>query len=79
MQNMLATNSNLNNSNLVQHAHMKLFDLFVKMILWKVEMELINSLWYSLMVHQQSRQGPPVKQGHFKIQAGFQTVVVMMS
>ena len=79
MQNMLAPNSNAKHSNLVEHAHMKLFGGFVNMI-WEVdELEQINSLWYSLMVHQQSRQGPPVKQGHFKIQAGFQTVVVMMS
>ena len=71
MQNMLATNSNLNNSNLVQHAHMKLFDLFVKMILWKVEMELINSLWYSLMVLQMSQRKQQVKQRLYKIQDCF--------
>ena len=79
MQNMLAPNSNVNHSNLVEHAHMKLFDGFVNMTWEEDGLEQINSLWYSLMVHQQSRQGPPVKQGHFKIQAGFQTVVVMMS
>ena len=79
MQSMLERNSNANHSKLVEHVRTKPFVEFVNMIWEEDELEQINSLWYSLMVHQQSRQGPPVKQGHFKIQAGFQTVVVMMS
>ena len=79
MPSMLEPNSNANHSKLVEHVRTKLFDEFVNMIWREVDQEQTNSLWSSQMVHQQSHQEQPVKQGHFKIQAGFQTDVVMTS
>ena len=79
MQNMLAPNSNVNHSNLVEHAHMKLFDGFVNMTWEEDGLEQINSLWYSLMVLQMSQRKQQVKQGLFKIQACFANDFIMKS
>ena len=79
MQSMLEPNSNANRSKQAEHVRTKHCDEFVNMIWGVVEPEQTNSLWFLQMVHRKTHRELPVKQGRFKIQASFQTDVVMTS